>query len=396
MADASKGDKRRAALPGAGRPAGGRAEYRPARVVGLSAPYVVFYAPTFPGGPLKRYRKRCALKGYDQAQRLAYAQEYARQINEQLRAGWTPAQELAQVQELPLGALVERYLATKGRQLRPQSFATMSSMMRPLQDWLRREGLGDLPASKLRRPMATAYLDELASRGLSPDRYNQCLAQARRVMRWAQERGLVEQNPFEGIRGQRSTGKKRRLFEADELRRLFAWARANDAPYYLACLVVYRTWIRPGELMQLRVRDFELQRRRVRVPAQVAKAGRERFPVLPDDVLQPLAGHLQGARPSDFAFGAVDLRPGSDPAPRHTLGERFRRRVRKSLGFDGRLVFYSLKDTGITHFLQAGGALGDAQYQAGHASPEQTVAYVGTNAETIRVLRSWSQRAPVD
>ena len=366
------------------------AMFRPARVVDGSRLYVVFYA-TAPDGTLQRFRKRCEPEGYTRRERRRFADDYALRINDRLRAGWSPWDDVGLAPgDLPLVMVIDNYLALKRKETRLSSYKTTAGIVGRLRAFV----VGDLSPGTLASGFspidAMRFADRLSGESIGPARHNQIIQAARSVFAYAIERGMLRDNPFQHVRRRKQATKNRRLFEGDELDRFWAWAEQYSPWYHLAALLTYRCFIRPKELLGLRVGDVDTAQGFVHVRADNAKTGKTRRSVLPRDVWDRVrAIGLEDHPPGLYLFSGRRFIPGKTASGKGRLGEHFSKRIRPALGFDSRLVYYSLKDTGITHFLQAGGSIGDAQLQAGHSSSEMLSKYIGTNKESIQALRSF-------
>jgi integrase len=160
--------------------------------------------------------------------------------------------------------------------------------------------------------------------------------------------------------------------------------------FNLACQLTYRCFIRPNELVCLKVSDVDLENGTVTIQSEHGKTGKKRLSILPYSIWDQMKELNLAATPGHFhVFSGLDYRPGLKRSCEHRIGRYFSKYIRPVLGFDNQLVFYSLKDTGITHFLQRGGSIGDAQYQAGHSKAAMTAQYIGTNKATIEALRQF-------
>ncbi len=364
--------------------------FRPARVVDGHALYVVFYVPSPDNGQLQRFRKRCNLAGYTKRQQKQFAQDYAIMINDKLRHGWTPWDDNSRTSgDVPLGMLIDLYLDGKRLRIRDSSMKTITNLVARIRELLQERGMDKWLCSAFTPIHAQQIADRfLLGHTISPVHFNACINQCRAVFSYAMERGAITANPFAKIRKLPVRDKNRRLFEQDELDRLMAHTKETMPWYHLACQLTYRCFIRPQELICLKVSDVDLQQGVVTIKSEHGKTGKKRQIILPYSLWDLTKELGLGSAPGHYhIFSSLDYRPGLKRSGENRLGRYFSSFVRPVLGFDTHLVFYSLKDTGITHFLQRGGSIGDAQYQAGHSKASMTAQYVGTNKATIEALR---------
>ncbi len=366
--------------------------FRPARVVNGTFLYVVFYVAYPSNGELQRFRKRCNLSGYSKRDQKRFAEDYAMMINDKLRQGWTPWDEDAQAPgDVPIGMLLDLYLDSKKLRIRGSSLKTITNLISRIREQIELRQIDKWLCSAFTQVHAQQIADRfLMGKGMSPVHFNACINQCRAVFAYAIDRGAISSNPFSKIRKIPVRSKKRRLFEQDELDRLMAYSMECVPWYHLACQLAYRCFIRPKELVCLQVGDIDLEHGLVVVKPEHGKTGKKRQIILPYslwDLFKTMG--LAGFPPDHHVFSNANYSPGKKRSNQFRLGSYFSKFVRPALGFDTALVFYSLKDTGITHFLQQGGSIGDAQYQAGHSNASMTAQYIGTNKATIEALRSF-------
>jgi integrase len=159
--------------------------------------------------------------------------------------------------------------------------------------------------------------------------------------------------------------------------------KKNDRQLYLASMIVYYAFIRPGrELRLLKTDDFNFELGYIRVIAQNAKTRKQRFVTIPPELMEVcIAYGIDDADPGLFVFGSK-----GKISKRHiginSLAARFNV-FRTKHGLSRKVKFYSFKHTGMTDMLNAGVPLLAVQGQAGHDRLTSTQHYAKKYAGII-------------
>jgi integrase/recombinase XerC len=228
-----------------------------------------------------------------------------------------------------------------------------------------------------------------------PSTRNRRLAALRAFYRFRLLGGDVKRDPTEGLPGPKagrqlpsplSAEDCERLIEHREPRRRQVLERRDRALFDL----LYGTGMRVGELVGLNVRDFDPDRRELRVRG---KGNRERVVPVPGEACASLFEYLEPRK-----------RPGvlAEPLFLNRLGNRLTDRGVRSVlrrrllaaGVARRASPHSLRHSYATHLLDADVNLRAIQDLLGHARLSTTQRYTHVSAERLaRVYRSAHPRA---
>lgn len=207
----------------------------------------------------------------------------------------------------------------------------------------------------------------------------------RMLFAWFVEKGVTDRNPVREVKTakfSRAEGKTP-AFTTEEMHRLF---ESFDTESLIGLRdraligVMAYTFARVEAATQLRVKDYLQQGRRSYIRLR-EKGGREKEIPCHHKLEEFLDEYIHAAglagRKDAPLFVTAAGRTGkltSNPMTRFDTWKMVRRRL-KDAGIDGEFSNHSFRATGITTFLENGGALEAAQYIAGHADSRTTKLY---------------------
>ena len=158
------------------------------------------------------------------------------------------------------------------------------------------------------------------------------------------------------------------ILSREEVARLLAAAR--NLRDRVALMIPYAAGLRVAELAHLRVTDIDSQRMALRV--EQGKGGRDRYTLLPPDLLEALRLYWRAYRPRIWLFpqrhGDVPIDPGQ--AQKWFYAARNRAGISKKVGI------HALRHAFATHLLEAGVDIHTIQELMGHASLSSTQRYL--------------------
>jgi integrase/recombinase XerD len=361
-------------------------DFLPPRVVKAKQGwYLEWYEKNPATGQLDRIRKTFSLNRIrSKSQRSLQAQRILVKITQQLleggylyRADGQPkatTYSLDQALDMALKGKLQR--ASRDTQNSYNSTATI------FKHWLQKQGLQRKDPQSFTRRHAIAFLDHCQSvRGVGARAYNNYRTILSSLFGWMKSREMIHQNVWEEIARQKAPDKARREFTATEQAIIAQAIAAQNAGLYLALLLLYYCFIRPTEMRGLRLKDIDLERQLITVPASISKNKKTQRVTIPDVLAEPLRSGLMPQAPDYyFLFG-----PGLTPHPRRSCGKNAMNYAHRSILEDLQakeligdiqgLSFYSWKDTGLTDQAQEAGLL-DLMRQARHSDPSITMIYI--------------------
>lgn len=342
--------------------------------------YVDFYA--YDPSTDSMRRKRYMLDRYKKvSDRNKYAAILIHNLFEKLKAGWNPWTNATKTRHFTeFGVVLDRYrayidhAAQKGV-LKEKTHIDYVSRLRQLEAYLEESNVNIRFAYQFNKIFAVDFLDYLIlDKDNSARTRNNYRAWLSAFASWMKERQYIEENPVEEIHMLREEEKMRDALTAEALVRLKDYLGKYNPPFYLACLMVYYCFIRPGELRHIKVGDISIEKQTVYVRPDVAKNRKGQYVALNDQVLKMMIEQKVFEHPSqEYLFGRKLI-----PSEEQVYINQFRyewRKVRKALHFPDSYQFYSLKDSGIRDLANAEGIV-VARDQARHTDISVTNKYL--------------------
>ena len=154
-------------------------------------------------------------------------------------------------------------------------------------------------------------------------------------------------------------------------------------------MLCYCCLMRPKEISMLKCSDIRLDSQTVLVRGEIAKNDNTSSRTIPDVMMQ-YVHRLDLSNPKLFLFGNhshFDFSPGKTAVPERKIATFWNRCVREECGFPMEVMFYSLKDTGITNMAAAGVPVSFIQQQADHSSLAMTSIYCQRSGKATEELK---------
>lgn len=216
---------------------------------------------------------------------------------------------------------------------------------------------------------------------------NRDLTLASALFKWAERMGLVKENPLRKVPKFSEKGRAREVYlTAPESRALIDAADDVMRPFLHAALA---TGARRGELMRLRWRDVDFDRREIIIHPENEKAGRGRVIPMTADFQAELVA-LRKARQVTAFDGSdnVFLQANGHPITEEVIKKGFARALRNCacIGNEKReqMVLHSLRHSCASLMVAAGVQLLDVARILGHSTLSVTMRYAHFSPESGR------------
>jgi site-specific recombinase XerD len=276
-------------------------------------------------------------------------------------------------------SLVEKYLRERSasRNLSPYTVRNYRNDLAAFFEALSARGIDPLAATRadLRR-----YLAQLLGLGMAAASVTRKVSTIRGFYKYLRAEGILDNDPFFGVKGPAKPKRLPRFLDEDEVRRLIAAAdSAGPAGLRDRALLelLYAAGLRVSEVSGLDVADIDLRDRVVRVRG---KGNKERIGIFGAAAERALDRYLQEGRPGLAAARESALflnRFGGRLSARsvQTIVQRYAVKA----GLPRTVHPHLLRHSFATHLLDGGADLRIVQELLGHESPNTTQVYLSVS-----------------
>ena len=158
-------------------------------------------------------------------------------------------------------------------------------------------------------------------------------------------------NPFKNIRIIPTNSNTKQWFKPFDVKRLKSFISATDPQLWLACLVEYYCFIRPGEIRHLKIESINFEKSTFQLKADETKNRRNDIVLIPPDLLAILSQYKN--LPDNYFLFGMDGQPGPVQLGKDNLSKRHQL-ILKKLKFAKGYSFYSWKNTGAVEMVKNG------------------------------------------
>lgn len=230
------------------------------------------------------------------------------------------------------------------------------------------------PLEDLTPEFIQQYLNYRSINGLNNRSRNNQLNYLRSLFTHLVNEGALEYHPTEGISEKKVSSSKYTWYNRDEQKYIFNRLRKDDPEQLFIVLCLYYLFIRPKELIQLKIEHVNLDRRLVFIPAEISKNRKSETVRIPSVFIDYFKErNLNNYTLNHYLIG--ENGPSLKPFSKNVLGNKWRK-VRKDLGLPDNKYLYSWKHTGNREGFFAGIDIKTLQYQNRHSTLEMTDIYL--------------------
>lgn len=281
----------------------------------------------------------------------------ARAREHQVVVELTESKHLPRFQDMPLGALVDWYLALPDVKAKRSYRRDVQCLRHPVDQWGERRLVGTLGIAD-----GQAYQTTRLAAGAAPGTVNREVSVVKAAFNKAVEHGHIKGNPLEGLRPCPGAHARTRVATEDEITRIL------DAvsPHVLGIIqVAHRLGLREREILGLKWQEIDFPGRFIRLPPERTKTARGRVVPIPDDVFE-LFEHLRGTTNSDNVFEY-------EGRPVKCIDRAWHTALQRAGVKD--LRFHDLRRTAISNLRRAGVDLLTIMAVSGHRSTKVFASY---------------------
>ena len=334
--------------------------------------FVYYFFKNPETGKYIRFRRWISSRLLTRAQRYNKARDLIRETNLKLQKGFNPFVQQPGRPSL-LIQIINEYLEIKRLTLRYRSYISYKSYLKHFIAWLTRSKLEKIECEAFNSQHATRYMDYVLKEKRRNNRtYNNILQVIRSFFNFVTTRQYIEINPFARL-GELPTEETEIIaFNRAELDVIAKELPAYNYDLYVIALMVFTCFIRPQEIVRLRVRHLVDLQDQLRLSGDITKNRKNETIIIPPQLREAIA-HLDLSFPGEYYVFGNHLKRCTKKASANCIFTAWREFAQK---FHLDKTLYALKHTGNGMALEAGANARDLQLQNRHSSLDETQRYL--------------------
>lgn len=358
-------------------------DYKPAELRMNKDWIIVYYAKNPVNRKLECQRLRVPTIA-SKTERIKHGKKIVLEINTRLAEGWSPFLEETGKNYKTFTEVVEGFLKHLKKQLkdgvvREDTLRTYNSNLNLLQQFFIEKRIKITFALEINKKLCVQYLDWVyIDRNNSPRTRNNHLSFLKLFCSFLVSRGIINENPVNGVLPMKTPPKKREVFPQDVKDKINEQLQTYDNGFYALCMTTYFCLIRNTELGKILVNMVNLEESSIFLPKEISKNKKDEFITIPSQFLPILKKHIGNSNPNNYLFSSNNFNVGAVQMPVRKIATAWEK-LRKELNLESKYQFYSLKDTGITDLLNSGIPAIKVRDQARHYDIKITELYTPRN-----------------
>lgn len=276
---------------------------------------IVYYAKNPVTDKLERQRLRVP-KINNTSERLRFAKKTVVEINNQLLNGWSPyMNESGKNYKSWKDAIAEfkRNLEKqlKDNSLRSDTIRTYNSNLNLIDQFIIDNNIKITFALQYNKAFCLQYIDWIyIQRNNSPRTRNNHLIFLRLLGNYFVDRGILAENPTNGIRNLARQPKKRIYIPKEVRTQIINEADGWSNAFGVVCRTIYYCMIRNTELGKLKVKHININENSIFIPKEISKNKRDEIVSVPDDLKIILKNHIENSNPDHYLFSSNNFFTG--------------------------------------------------------------------------------------
>lgn len=312
-----------------------------------------------------------------------YGAQLSKRLYKKLLEGWNPWIEVSKPEEYHrFDDVCSQYITylkklCKDGGIRKGSVDNYLGKLSFMRKWMQNGKIDVVYIYQFDKNVISKFLDYVfVERGDSIRTRNNYIGWLKSFSSYLLARGYVQKDPTEGIEKSKKAGPKGRSTIPDAiLAQIRAYLEENNKFFLLACYLLHYLFIRPQEMVYIKIKDLSREKRTLTLDGTHTKNGHDAVVTIPCHVLDLMEElNIFSFQPDCYLF-SKRFRPGKCQIKTAQLAYFWKTRIQGKLGFSNKYKFYSLKDTGITNMIKNNTDLLSVRDQARHSSVEITNMY---------------------
>ncbi len=330
--------------------------------------------------------------------RIEYGEGLIKNLTEKLENGWVPTdddEKVAYVDELEYHTAAQvygrkressknirfhasEYITIIKNTKAKKTFESYRGKIREFMAWLEKSKLIDNDISTINQKIMSRFFDHLiVDRKLSGPTIEKYRVNMKGFFDFLIDRKIIAVSPLPKIAIPTTQEDFAAVpFLDDDLEVLLTCIRESDPQLYLAAMLQYFCFVRPGdELLSLKVKQINFTKRTIFIPKDIAKKRVERTIDIPQQLYDLLIEYGIHRLNKEMLVISTKGRPGFERIGFNTLRNRFNT-YRDRMGMNSQYKWYSFKHTGAGKLLESGASIVEVMNQLGHTDIESTYHYI--------------------
>lgn len=339
----------------------------------LSDQWYVYYSFVHPESKqFTRFKKTLSNKLLTKAARYSSAQATIKKINIWLRQGNSPFDD--NNTNVSLVSALDAYIISIKNKVRIRTFHSYSCYANKLKAFLEKKGFENIKVSGFTLELANQFLNWAKNEGKVSNRtHNNIKDGTSTIFKYFILQKYTDINPFTSIAKLQEEEAEITCLTPTELQAMKKHMPEENYSLYAISLLVFYCFLRPQEIVRLKVENIDLMHQRIRLGGKTTKNKKTQVVVIPDPLVEVLVNLRNLNAPSESFIFSNRLQSGTVEIAPTRIAEIWRKWADK---YDISKQIYHLKHTGVGMAIEAGINVRDLQLQLRHSSLDETQKYL--------------------
>ncbi|TSA29332.1 MAG: site-specific integrase [Bacteroidetes bacterium] len=334
--------------------------------------FVFYYFRNPDTGKFERFREWIPLSIKSRSGRRDKAHQLISRINMKLRQGFNPYAHKEKRFTNIIDAM-NFVLEVKRSFCRDRTYHTYKYLVKYFIEWLKTNQMSSYTIEDFSYYHAQDFLDNAKrDKGITNRTYNYMAMHMKTFFNLLVKREWILANPFQRIEKLPEEEAEIAAFSKEELSIMQKFLPEYDYNLYVVACLIFYCFLRPQEIMRLRVSHIHLSAGTIILPGHVSKNKKQDVVQIPNGFKKVLA-RFDMNYPPDYLLFTRKLQRGTKPAAPTRIAEYWRA-FANTYGIPKKI--YSLKHTGVGMAVDSGINLRDLQLQLRHSSLDMTQRYL--------------------
>lgn len=298
------------------------------------------------------------------------------ELNAMLKQGWRDHSPSEAKKVLPLKDVLTELLEVKKGTLRRRTWQSYKYALDVFFKWMDHADAAYIFPVQFNNTMAHNFSDYLQGvKNLKGKSFNSCKNNLSVIINMMVEREIIAKNPLSKIKNLKEEVGKNIAFSAKQQKDLTKYLKSNNPRLHLFTQFIYFCYIRPIELLRLRVSNVDVKSGTVTIYGDQSKNKKTETVVIPDKFIGVVKQmRLDKFSPQDYLFG-YQLQTCGKSYSRNQVTRQHTVAL-KALSMPVEVTMYSWKHTGIVSAHKSGIDIYSIMRQCRHGSINETQRYL--------------------